>query len=81
MATHATCRCLYFNLDYDDYNYSLLLDVDDGIVYCNRSNWCPPSLDDDICYSTSEEFLIEFQIIGPRLDGKGRESIEISIIE
>jgi hypothetical protein len=82
MTTHATCRCLYFDLNHDDYNYSLLLDVDDGTVYCNRSNWMPPSFDpEELTYSTSEEFLVKFEVIGPRVDGKGRPSVQITIID
>jgi len=80
MSTHATVRVIYFDLNYNGNNYCVLLNIDDYTTYVNKTNWLPPSLDDDLCYSTSEEFLINFDILGER-DYKGKTSIEIAIID
>ena len=81
MPTTATVKCQYFNLNYDGPNFSVLIDIDTGESYINKSNWTPPVLDDDLCYSQSEEFDITFNIIGSAKEYGGNYSTEISIIE
>jgi hypothetical protein len=76
----ATVRLIYFNLSFDRENFSVLIDIDTDEVYTNKSNWVPPSLDDDLCYSTIEEFEISLDKLGQR-EYKGNLSTEIVIHE
>jgi hypothetical protein len=78
--SHARVRTVYFNLNYDGPNFTVFEDIDTRDRFTNKSDYIPPSFDFDLfAYSTSEEFDLDFQIIGSK-NYNGSFSEEVAII-